>query len=82
MAWLDSILLSDILDASQNILDQGALTIAVAIKVKEPPPAAYVPKNPFQIRFKISFSMKNLLTYALKLVRWNLTKTIQGEQGQ
>ena len=40
-------LLSDILDESQNILDEfGSITIAVSMK--DTPSTAFVPKNPFQ----------------------------------
>mmetsp|Transcript_8094 Transcript_8094/g.12695 ORF Transcript_8094/g.12695 Transcript_8094/m.12695 type:complete len:408 (+) Transcript_8094:57-1280(+) len=53
MGWLDLMLLSEILDESQNILDQGSLTIAVAIK--EPPAAVFVPKNPFQEKMQNKF---------------------------
>ncbi len=52
MGWVDSILISDIVDASQNLLDEGSLTIAVAIKE---PHSAYVPKNPFQEKMQKKF---------------------------
>jgi speckle-type POZ protein len=46
--WPDFISRSDILDASQHILDSnGALTVVVSIEVEEEQTTAFVPKNPF-----------------------------------
>jgi speckle-type POZ protein len=46
--WKNFISRSDILDASQNILDSnGTLTVVVSIEVEEEPTTAFVPENPF-----------------------------------
>jgi len=42
------ILLSDILDESQNIIDEALGSLTIVVSMKDPPTAAFVPKNPFQ----------------------------------
>eukprot|EP00984_Skeletonema_dohrnii_P015611 scaffold6776_cov99-Skeletonema_dohrnii-CCMP3373.AAC.8 len=44
----DFILLSDILDESQNFIDEALGSLTIVVSIKDPPTAAFVPKNPFQ----------------------------------
>jgi len=49
IGFKDFMSISDIFDTSQNILDgRWGTSLIIAVSIKEPPTAAFVPKNPFQ----------------------------------
>ncbi len=46
---------SDIFDESQNMLCENLISLTIAVSIEEPPPASFVPKNPFQDKLQMTF---------------------------